>query len=490
MAFLDEVNDLHEGQRLELKEAAFEVPDEIWKSYSAFANTEGGEIVLGVRENPDRTFTVTGVVDAGAVIDHFWTSLRNPEKVERDILFRDSVRLVRVDDADVVVISVPRAERGDKPVRVKVKRDKQFCAWIRRGTADIRATSDDLKQMDYDNAERADRRALEDFSVDCLNDGTIARYRAMFASIKPTSPWNSDSKEDFLYHIGALARGRDGNLCPTQAGLLAFGNEYEITNLLPHYLLDYRQQTSVDVRWEDRIVSQSGEWSGNLIDFYFDVTGKLLHSFKAPFITDETGTRHGVRNPITEALNEAIANALVHAYYGGKSSIVILHDREGVRVSNPGNLLIDRDVAIGGGVSEQRNPTLMRIFSFMGVSDRAGSGVQTIFDTWRKQFSAVPKLIEEYSPSAVSLFLPLPDTSTSNGDQNADSRMEALDDARLHAFIAESGSGVTSREVVKAFGVSLRVAQKHLARLFNESNGSITRSKVDNKYVYSIRDDA
>ena len=50
------------------------------------------------------------------------------------------------------------------------------------------------------------------------------------------------------------------------------------------------------------------------------------------------------------------------------------------------------------------------------------------------------------------------------------------------------GQGVTSREVVEAFGV--RVAQKHLARLFNESNGSITRSKVDNKYVYSIRDDA
>lgn len=489
MSFLDELDNPHEGQRLEFKEATFDVPDELWKSYSAFANTEGGEIVLGVRENADHSFSLTGVVDPGKVIDDFWTTLRNTEKVERDVLFRDSVHLEHINDVDIVINNVPRAERGDKPVRVKTRHDKRFVAWIRRGTADIKATAEDLRQMSYDNAERADRRALEDLSVDSLNEMTVNRYRTVFAGNKPTSPWNKDSREDFLYHIGALARGGDGGMHPTLAGLLAFGNEYEITNVLPHYLLDYRQQDSDSTRWADRIVSQSGDWSGNLVDFYFDVSGRLLRSFKAPFMTDETGTRHGSRNPITEALNEAMANALIHSYYGGKSLIVILHDEDGVRVSNPGNLLIDRDVAIGGGVSEQRNPTLMRIFAFIGVSDRAGSGVQTIFDTWRDRFGVDPHLVEKYSPSTVVLSLPIPHESAEVDKPEAERRRGTLDDDQLYRLISEADSGVTSKEVIETFGVSLRVAQKHLSKLYENSAGAISRELIGRTYVYSARID-
>lgn len=46
MAFLDNSETLKESQTLEFKEAAAGLPDDIWESYSAFANTEGGEIVL------------------------------------------------------------------------------------------------------------------------------------------------------------------------------------------------------------------------------------------------------------------------------------------------------------------------------------------------------------------------------------------------------------------------------------------------------------
>ena len=193
----------------------------------------------------------------------------------------------------------------------------------------------------------------------------------------------NDSDEDFLYHIGALAKGHDGKLHPTQAGLLAFGHEYEITNYAPQYLLDYREESSGSRRWDDRIVSQSGDWSGNLIDFYYLVTERLLRHFKMPFSTDETGTVHGALNPVTEAANEAVANALVHAYYGANGSIRIILKEDQLSVSNPGSLLVDWRVAVAGGFSETRNPTLMRIFGFIGVSDRAGSGLQQIWETWQ-----------------------------------------------------------------------------------------------------------
>lgn len=486
MAFLDELDDLHEHQRLEFKESTFTVPDDVWESYSAFANTEGGEIVLGVSENSDATFTVTGVVEPDKLINEFWTTVRNTQKVERDVLFGDSVRTISVRDAKVVIIDVPRAERGEKPVRIKRKRDKDFSAWIRRGSSDVKATSYDLRQMDYDNAARADRIALRGFTIGSFNASTIARYRGVFANRKPSSPWNRDSNEDFLYHIGALARSHDGTLSATQAGLLAFGNEYEITNFLPHFLLDYRKQFS-DIRWDDRIVSQDGDWSGNLIDFYFDVTDRLLHNLETPFTTNATGIRHGVGNPITEAVNEAIANALIHSYYGGKSSIAIVLEKDKLTVTNPGNFLVDREVAIAGGVSEQRNPTLMRIFSFIGVSDRAGSGVQMLFDTWRELSLDPPSLSENHAPAVVSLVLPLPDRFATGSRKNGrKSRNTKLDDEMLYDFIASSKDGVNSDDVSEEFGVSRRVAQKHLASMYNDPKRNVSRSDPPAPYIYFI----
>lgn len=234
-------------------------------------------------------------------------------------------------------------------------------------------------------------------------------------------------------------------------------------------------------------MSQDGEWSGNLIDFYFDVTSRLLRSFSAPFTTDKTGTRHGVGNPVTKAVNEAIANALIHAYYGDRSSVTILLDDDFLTVTNPGSFLVDRDVAIAGGMSEQRNPTLMRIFSFIGVSDRAGSGVQEIFDTWLEQFGKIPCLSEGHAPSVVKIALPLPvGTAVGNKSIQPAVRRGVLDDERLYSFIAASRDGVSSIDVSKAFGVSKRVAQKHLAAIHADPKRNVLRSEATAPYIYYV----
>ena len=58
------------------------------------------------------------------------------------------------------------------------------------------------------------------------------------------------------------------------AGMLMFSKDCWITRVLPDYFLDYRQETSTDTRWEDRFTSFTGDWSGNIYDFYIKVYNK------------------------------------------------------------------------------------------------------------------------------------------------------------------------------------------------------------------------
>ena len=71
-----------------------------------------------------------------------------------------------------------------------------------------------------------------------------------------------------------------------------FGHEYEFVKEYPNYFLDYQEQVDENNRWTDRIVSSSGDWSGNLYVFYFRVYNKIVQDVKVPFKL-EGGERAG-----------------------------------------------------------------------------------------------------------------------------------------------------------------------------------------------------
>lgn len=482
MSFLNDEYVLAENQRLEFKDALGGLPDDIWETYSAFANTEGGEIVLGVHEDSStHEFSLVGVHGAHELVDAFWLTLRNPTKVERDVMLRDGVKVVTRNGMDFVVIKVPHAERGDKPVCVYDRRQKRMVAYVRRGTSDVQAGDSDLSLMMYDKTSSADRRVLNDFGLDCLCAETLGRYRSLFTALKPGSPWVDDSDDDFLYHVGAATRDSGGTLKLTRAGLLAFGYEYAITDYLPHYLLDYREEISGNDRWDDRIVSQDGDWSGNLVDFYLNVSQRLKRHFKSPFGADEYGMAHASRNPVTESANEAVVNALVHAFYGDSCTVKIILTSNALMVTNPGGFLIDSTAAIAGGISEPRNPTLMRMFGLIGASDRAGSGLQKIWKTWQDAYGVAPTLEEMHGPAGVRLTLPL-------FEHDSATPVHALETAPSAREIREVLSGVpeglTSGEIAARAQVSQRTAQKWLKRLVDA--GAVSRVREGGAVRYRV----
>lgn len=481
MAFLDELDNLHESQVLEFKEASHGLPQDLWESYSAFANTEGGEIVLGVREiGTSKDFEIVGVQRPDTLVEGFWKTVRNPQRINRDVMFSDDVNIIEArPSVSVIVIAVPRAERSDKPVQVYDKKQKAFVTYIRRGEDDFVASDADVRLMTYDNIAGADRRPLEGFTREAFCPDTVTRYRNIFAAAKPNSPWVDDSDEDFLFHIGALAKGRGDVVNATQAGLLAFGYDYEITRYAPRYIVDYRQETSGKLRWDDRIVSSSADWSGNLIDFYLTVSDRIKRYFKMPFATDGWGMRHGTENPVTEAVNEAIVNALVHAYYGDDATVrVVLREAE-VEVSNSGSFLIDRDVAVAGGISSPRNPTLMNIFYLIGASDRAGSGLYSIWSIWQRAWDTEPVIDELHGPSSVCLTMPF------ELGQAGDAVREVNGEV-LQQMLADSDF-VTVSDVMDVFHVSERTAQKQLKRLMEQSKGKVERIKVGRAWRYYLK---
>ena len=71
-----------ENNRIEAKKALGGLPHSIWETYSAFANTIGGVILLGVEEYADKTLHPINIPDPDKLIKDFWDIIIFPEGME------------------------------------------------------------------------------------------------------------------------------------------------------------------------------------------------------------------------------------------------------------------------------------------------------------------------------------------------------------------------------------------------------------------------
>ena len=71
---------------LEVKKAANGLPHSIWETYSSFANSDGGLIVLGVEEDKKHQLHVTGVSNPDELVRDFWNTINNQQKISLNIL--------------------------------------------------------------------------------------------------------------------------------------------------------------------------------------------------------------------------------------------------------------------------------------------------------------------------------------------------------------------------------------------------------------------
>ena len=391
-----------ENNRLEVKKAKGGLPNSIWETYSSFANTLGGTILLGVCEKADKSFEIVGLNDAERILTDFWNTINNQSKVNINILSNKDVEVITFNNKDIIVISVPRAQRADKPIYING--NPLTGTYRRDGDGDYKCSQEEVKAMLRDaSAQTNDLTVLEGMNEDVFNYDTVHSYRMRMKYARPGHVWESLEDSAFLLRIGAMGRGEDGSTHPTAAGLLMFGNEYEITREFRNYFLDYQEQYDQDNRWTDRIISSSGEWSGNVFDFYFRVYNKLIQDIKVPFKL-ESGLRVE-DTPVHKALREALANCLINADYYGRQGIVVIKRPKCIIISNPGTFRVDLCEVVIGGVSDPRNTTLMKMFSLIDVGERAGSGIPNIFRVWDEQQWTLPVIEEKFNPERSTLYL-------------------------------------------------------------------------------------
>ena len=392
-----------ENNRLEAKAAAVGLPKSLWATYSAFANTNGGIILLGVTEDAQHQLHVEGVNDADALVIDFWNIINNQSKISINVLNDKDVIVREFDGKKIIIINVPRAQRYDKPIYLD---GNLFSSYKRNGEGDYRCTKEVIQAMLRDASPKTqDMLVLGNMNLDVFDKDTIKRYRIRMQGIRPGHVWEALEDVDFLYRIGAVGRDADGKLHPTAAGLLMFGYEYEIVREYPHYFLDYREKLDDDTRWSDRFVSSSGDCSGNIYDFYFRVYNRIAQSVKVPFALD--GISRIDDTELHKALREALANTLINADYYGNTGVVIERNITSITMTNAGTFRIDLDEAINGGISDPRNSGLIKMFSLINIGERAGSGLPMIFKAWTGTDFAMPDITEKENPDRVCLILPV-----------------------------------------------------------------------------------
>ena len=467
-----------ENNRIEAKKAIGGLPRSIWETYSAFANTLGGIILLGVEELEDKSLHPVQLLDPEKLIKEFWDIVNNANKVSANILSDKDVTIENIGGKRIVAIHIPRAQRSDKPVYIDG--NPLSGSYRRNGEGDYKCTKDEVQAMMRDAAVKTqDMLVLENMELDAFDYDSVKRYRIRMKTYRPGHVWEELEDVEFLYKLGAIGRSSDGNMHPTAAGLLMFGYEYEIVKEFPAYFLDYQEQFDPKNRWTDRIVSSSGDWSGNIYDFYFRVYNKITQDIKVPFRL-EGGDRID-DTPVHKALREALANCLINADYYGRQGIVIIKKKDVITLSNPGGFRIDVEAAKSGGVSDPRNSTLIKMFNLINVGERAGSGIPNIFSVWKKQGWHTPIINESFEPDRITLSLTLSETNDKKATIKSDDKKSAIksDDKKRAAktvvhkqmiisYLAKNASA-KSIEVAELLNLKPTRVKEILAEMVNEN---------------------
>ena len=187
MLDLTHLEQYKENNRIEAKKALGGLPHSIWETYSAFANTLGGIILLGVTEYSDKTLHTVDLPDPQRLVKEFWDIVNNPNKTSVNLLSSKDVTIESINGDHIIVINVPRAQRYYKPVYVD---GNPLNTYRRNGEGDYKCTKEEYQVMVRDVVvQTQDMTILDAMTLDVFNVESVREYRRRMSLSRPDHFW-------------------------------------------------------------------------------------------------------------------------------------------------------------------------------------------------------------------------------------------------------------------------------------------------------------
>lgn len=349
-----------EASHVDYKERLEEKKPRSWlKSVSAFANTEGGHLIFGVKNEPRE---VVGLENPQAVVSRLTELI----KVRIDPTPRYRVREVEIEGKSCVDLEVQ-----DGPAYPYYYAfDGSHTAYVRHGDQSEEATSRELNELILQGMNQTFDALPSSYRV---GDVSFTLLAATFKNLK---------KEDFDLEKDLPSAGLvtdDGQI--TNGGLL----------LCDQGVL--KQSRIFCTRWK-------GNYKGSIEEDALDDKEFQGASLITLLQNAEDFVRNNSKNPWSirgmtreersdypyKAVREVLVNALIHRNYqilGSEIHVEVFDDR--LEITSPGGMMNGRrvqDMDIRHIPSMRRNQVISDAFSRLGFMERRGSGIDRILNSY------------------------------------------------------------------------------------------------------------
>ena len=364
-----------EGQTVEFKR---EFTTDVGKEIVAFANTDGGVIIIGV-DDDGRIVGVEG----------------KPRKIEERVMgvcrtncqppLTPQVEIAVLDGQPLVVISVAEGER--------LYSANNIC-YVRAGSTSRRAMVDELHRLALKTTpevfERTPVRGKTWADLD------LPRLQEYLEQRSPgATTVNNLSPQQLAVGLG-LATIRGESAIPTAAGLMLFGLHPQWA--MPEWGLSALRISGLDIT--DPIADRV-ECEGTADQLIEQGEAFVRRNLRVAAVFEDTG-QYIQRQDVPEyplfAAREAIANAVAHRDYGFPERITLRMFDDRLQVGNPGGLvggLRLEELLQRGGRSVPRNRIMADFLRERGKMETVGRGLLRIQREMRELGSEPPVFRDE-----------------------------------------------------------------------------------------------
>ena len=328
----------------------------------AMANTEGGELYLGVEDNGE----ITGLAK------------KHEDEIGLSSMIMNKIVPSLFVNAEII------SDKSFNVMRIIIPKSKSIVATssgkVLRRRLNSRGNPENIPMYPYEHTTRLSDLSLLDFSsqiivkssVDDFDQNEIARLRSL---IKRSNGDEAllDLNDEELEKALQLVKEEDGYLYPTVTGLLLVGKKEKINEYIPTSKAVFQVLEGTNIRKND-------EYSTSLLEM-FELFETNFDAWNPEHEVDEGLLRRSVPEFSKRAFREALVNAFCHRDYTMLGSVRVAIDDDGLTISNPGGFVEGVTIKNLLTVEPQgRNKTLSDALKRIGLAEKTGRGIDRIFE--------------------------------------------------------------------------------------------------------------